>query len=226
MKTTTRGGCLPSPPLGGAALSPVFFWVVLLGFLLLLVVLVFFPLLFGGAAFLLLLWVASSTQRRRRKAAPPKQERPPKEGRNQAAPRHGARCINTSKANQIRATAVVDDERGKCHHPESWANDFRIRDHLHVETRINPKHPLSQNLNPLPEQALREQSAHPRATEAFTVHTESGTATGSRSATTSGTRQVSARQRLVEKVQTTSGNAKSLCRRTQVHVPLRPCHTH
>ena len=62
--------CLPSPPLGGTALSPVFCWVVLLGILLpwrcfplLLRGAAWFSslfgwsLLFGGAAFLLLLWV-------------------------------------------------------------------------------------------------------------------------------------------------------------------------
>ena len=49
----------------------------------------------------------------------------------------------------------------------------------HVETGIIPKHPLTQNMNPLSNQALREQSAHRRATEAFTVLTESGTATAS-----------------------------------------------
>ena len=55
-KTRRMSDCLPYPPLGGAAFSPLFCWVVLLGFLRLGVVLLFSFLLLVVLLGLLLLW--------------------------------------------------------------------------------------------------------------------------------------------------------------------------
>ena len=87
---------------------------------------------------------------------------------------NSARSMNTSKTVKNMPLPQSTASAALCRHQESWATIPRIRVHLHVETGKIQKHPLTQNIHPLSNLALREQSAHP-----FTVHTESGTESAS-----------------------------------------------